>query len=236
MYVLMSTVMVGVVPYAEYRGIAHPVSFLAERMNMRWLAVCTSFAALCGLTSVILGLLMGQPRIFYAMAKDGLLPPVAARVHPRFKTPYVTTIISGVLCALMGGLLPIDLLADMTSIGTLFAFVLCSLGVVVLRYTQPDAPRLFRVPTVRLPHCRTELHVVPFSSIACCMALAASTTSETLYRFFAWLVLGIVVYFSYGVWHSKLRSGDVAGAEDKVHCDDPAVTPVIGARRPGICE
>ncbi|CAE8610797.1 unnamed protein product [Polarella glacialis] len=148
---------------------------------------------------------MGQPRIFYSMAMDGLLPPCAARIHPRFKTPYITTIISGIICATASGVLPIDILADMTSIGTLFAFILCSVGVIVLRYTQPDTPRLFCVPSLPLPGTHHRLHFVPLLSIASCLALFASTTTETLYRFVIWMCLGLILYFCYGVSHSKLR-------------------------------
>lgn len=204
LYVLMSLVMVAVVPYTEYTGVANPISHLADKLNMRWLSILVSLAALCGLSTVILVTLMAQPRIFYSMAKDGLLPPQAALVHPRFKTPYVTTIISGVICSLASGFLPIDILADMTSIGTLFAFVLVSIGVIVLRYTQPDAPRVFRVPSIPLPYTRHQLHIFPLLSIVSCFALIACTTVETLYRFAVWMFIGFLLYFCYGAWHSKL--------------------------------
>jgi APA family basic amino acid/polyamine antiporter len=152
----------------------------------------------------MLVMLLGQPRIFFSMAMDGLFPKVATKIHPRFGTPYITTIITGVLCAVAGGLLPIDILAELTSIGTLFAFVLVSLGVMILRIKRPEIPRVFRVPGGP--------YVVPLCGAASSGLLMYTATTHTILRLFAWLALGLVFYYVYGRRHSKLRAQLAAGA------------------------
>ncbi len=131
------------------------------------------------------------------MAYDGLFPPFAAKIHPRFGTPYVTTILSGVVCAIAGGVLPIDILGELTSIGTLFAFVLVSLGVMILRVRRPDIPRSFRVPGGS--------YLVPLCGAASSGLLMYTATTHTLIRLFGWMALGLVIYALYGRKHSKLR-------------------------------
>ena len=163
-----------------------------------WLEAVVEIGALAGLSSVMLVLLMGQPRIFFSMAQDGLFPQFATRVHPRFQTPYITTIFTGGCCALVGGLLPIEILGELTSIGTLFAFVLVSAGIMILRVRRPDLPRAFRVPGGAF--------LVPTLSIVTSGALMLSATSATLVRLFVWMGLGLGVYAVYGRTHSKLRS------------------------------
>eukprot|EP00123_Amoebidium_parasiticum_P018863 comp24306_c2_seq2/m.45660 comp24306_c2_seq2/g.45660 ORF comp24306_c2_seq2/g.45660 comp24306_c2_seq2/m.45660 type:complete len:545 (-) comp24306_c2_seq2:282-1916(-) len=220
LYILMSTVLVGVISYTEFAKSASPMALVADAIGGKGLVIYVTLAAMCGLTSVLLVMQMGQPRIFYSMAKDGLLPQVCAKIHPRFGTPHVTTIISGVFIALASAVLPIDVLADMSSIGTLFAFVLVSLGVIVLRFTQPDAQRLFRVfgnIPINRNGVRYEFPIVPVLSMAMCIWLMSSTGVETLYRFLVWLAVGLIVYFSYGLWHSKMRFGITEITKELAH-------------------
>jgi APA family basic amino acid/polyamine antiporter len=141
-------------------------------------------------------MLMGQPRIFFSMANDGLLPAVFAKVHPRFKTPYVTTIITGVLSAILGGLMPLSILGEMVSIGTLFAFVIVCISIIVLRKTRPDAPRPFRTPWVPL---------VPILGAGICFLQMYALPADTWWRLAIWMAIGIAIYFGYSRHHSKLN-------------------------------
>ena len=159
--------------------------------------MAVELAVLAGLSSVILVLLMGQPRIFLSMAKDGLLPPVFAKVHPKFRTPYITTIMTGLLCSVMAGFLPLNLLGELVSIGTLLAFTVVCIGVVVLRKTRPDMPRPFRTPLVPL---------IPILGALICVAQTVLLPSDTWLRLIIWMALGVVVYFLYGRKHSHLNA------------------------------
>jgi APA family basic amino acid/polyamine antiporter len=140
-------------------------------------------------------MLMGQPRIFYAMARDGLLPAVFGKVHPRFRTPYITTILTGLVAATIAGFFPIGLLGELVSIGTLLAFVIVSAGVIVLRYTNPNAPRPFRTPLVPL---------VPILGILTCGYLMVGLPGDTWLRLIIWMGIGLVIYFAYSRSHSRL--------------------------------
>lgn len=142
---LDSVVTVGVAPYQEL-NVPSPLVYTVSLTNMHWLVLVTELGALAATTSVILVLLIAQPRVFYAMSNDGLIPRFFAKVHPKYKTPYVSTLISGTLCALCGGLLPIGVLSDMSSVGTIFAFFVVNIGVIILRYTRKTVPRRFKVP------------------------------------------------------------------------------------------
>jgi APA family basic amino acid/polyamine antiporter len=157
-----------------------------------------ALGAVLAMGSVLLVFQLGQPRIFFSMSRDGLLPPFLARVHPRYKTPYVGTIITGVFVAFFAAFANIAEVVDLTNIGTLFAFVLVSAGVIILRRTDPSRPRPFRVPWVPL---------TPLISIVACVYLMIQLPGLTWIRFAVWLVIGLVLYFAYGYRHSLLRQG-----------------------------
>jgi basic amino acid/polyamine antiporter, APA family len=198
LYIAVSLILTGVVHYTKL-SVPHPIALGIAATGLRSLEVAVEIGAIAGLSSVMLVLLLGQPRIFFSMARDGLLPPVAAKVHPRFGTPHVTTIVTGSLCAVAGGLLPIDILGELTSIGTLFAFVLVSLGVLILRLRRPDIPRSFKVPGGP--------YVVPIGGALTSGLLMYTATTHTILRLFGWMALGLLIYFTYSVKHSVLRTG-----------------------------
>jgi len=147
----------------------------------------------------VLVMLMGQPRIFYSMARDGLLPPVFGKVHPRFKTPYVTTILTGIVAGVVAGLFPIGLLGELVSIGTLLAFVIVCAGIIVLRYKSPNLARPFRTPLVP---------VVPILGILICGYMMTSLPRATWERLIVWMILGLIIYFFYSRSHSKLARAE----------------------------
>jgi APA family basic amino acid/polyamine antiporter len=200
LYVLMSIVLTGIKKYTVYLGDASAVA--TAFASKPWARALVSAGALAGTTSVLLVFQLGQPRIFMAMARDGLLPQYFARIHPRFRTPYITTIWTGIVVAAVAAVVDIGSLADLTNIGTLFAFILVCLGVNVLRKTAPDRPRPFRAPFVP---------VFPILGVILCFVLMLSLPLETWIRFFVWLAIGLVIYFLYSVRHSKLRGGEDAG-------------------------
>jgi len=197
LYILASLVLTGVTSYTKL-SVPHPMGFAAHEMGLRWLEAAVEIGAIAGLSSVMVVMLMGQPRIFYSMALDGLFPPVATRIHPRFGTPYITTVITGFGVALAGGLLPIGVLGHLVSIGTLFAFVLVSLGVMILRLRRPDIPRAFAVPG--------GAYIVPLCGAASALYIIASAGFDTQMRLVGWLLIGLVIYVFYGRKHSKLRA------------------------------
>jgi basic amino acid/polyamine antiporter, APA family len=198
LYIAVSLILTGVVHYTKL-NVPHPIALGIAATGLRVFEIVVEIGAIAGLSSVMLVLLLGQPRIFFSMARDGLLPPVAAKVHPRFGTPHVTTIATGSVCAVAGGLLPIDILGELTSIGTLFAFVLVSLGVMILRLKRPDIPRSFKVPGGPF--------IVPICGALTSGLLMYTATTATILRLLGWMVLGLLIYFLYGVRHSVLRTG-----------------------------
>ena len=208
LYVLVSGVMVGLVPYKAMLNQPAPlviaVQAAAERAAgtpwagpMAVVKVLVTVGALAGLSSVMLVMMMAQPRIFMAMAKDGLLPQWAARVHPRYNTPHVSTMVTGMVVALAAGLTPIATLGELVNIGTLMAFVIVSLAIVVLRRTRPDLPRPFRMPMVPF---------LPLLSAAVSLLLMAGLPRATWERLILWMALGVVFYFLYGYRRSRLRN------------------------------
>jgi APA family basic amino acid/polyamine antiporter len=204
LYILVALVLTGIVAYPKLDSPA-PMAVALNAIGQGRAAALVSVGAVSGLTSVLLVMLLGQSRVFFAMARDNLLLPSAAVVHPRFRTPYRTTILAGAGVALSAGLLPIGTLAELCNIGTLFAFVIVSASVLVLRRTRPDRPRPFRCPGV--PY-------VPAAGILFCLYLMASLPWQTWVRFVVWLVVGLFIYFSYGIKHSNLaRQEEAASAQ-----------------------
>ena len=204
LYVLMAAVITGMRKYTTYFGDSAAVA--TAFAGRPWAQALISAGALAGLTSVILVFQLGQPRIFMAMARDGLLPQYFARVHLRFRTPYITTIWTGVAVGGVAMLTDIGSLADLTNIGTLFAFILVCLGVIILRRKDANRHRPFRVPMVPL---------LPLLGVFFCLLLMLSLPLETWGRFVGWLAIGLCIYFLYGLHHSKLRRGlDVGPTED----------------------
>jgi APA family basic amino acid/polyamine antiporter len=202
LYILMALVMTGITPFQQL-NVAEPVYEAIKRApGLNWLRPIVSLGAIAGLSSVVLVMLMGQPRIFYAMARDGLLPPVFGKVHPKYQTPWLATLITGGLAAVIAGLFPIGLLGELVSIGTLFAFVIVCAGILVLRYRRPELPRPFRTPFVP---------VVPVLGILCCGGLMAGLGFDTWIRLFVWMGLGLAIYFLYGRHHSRVGALEAAG-------------------------
>jgi len=196
LYILMAAVMTGIAHYTEL-NVPHPVFVAIQKAGpgLAWLGFLVNVGAIAGLASVVLVMLMGQPRIFFSMSRDGLLPPVFSRVHPRFRTPWVATIITGSFAAVIAGLFPIGLLGELVSIGTLLAFVIVCGGIIVLRRVQPDLPRPFRTPFVP---------VVPILGIAICGYMMYGLPVDTWLRLLIWMAIGLAIYFVYGMRHSTL--------------------------------
>jgi basic amino acid/polyamine antiporter, APA family len=200
LYILVSQIMTGIVPYNELDTEA-PMASVFQDIGQSWAAGLVSVGAICGLTSVIMILMLGQSRVAFAMSRDNLLPRYFGRSHPRFRTPYRITIITGLVVAVMAAFVPLQSLAELVNIGTLFAFVLVSIGVIVLRRTQPNLRRAFRTPFVP---------VVPILAVLACLYLMVSLPVATWVRFVVWMVIGLVVYFLYGVRHSRLARDETA--------------------------
>ena len=194
LFVAVAAIMTGVVPYYQL-GVADPVALVLNVLNKPWTSALVSVGALTGITSVLLVLLLGQPRILYAMSRDGLLPEALSRVHPRYRTPYITTIVTGVIVATASALLPINVVAELCAIGTLFAFAIVSGGVIVLRRIRPEVARPFKVPL---------FPVIPILGVLLCGYLMASLPGMTWVRFLIWLGVGFVLYGTYGFNHSRL--------------------------------
>ena len=196
LYILVSLVLTGIVPYTELNvpdSVFHAINSTGA---LDWLGYFINLAAVAGLASVVLVMLMGQPRIFYTMAKDGLLPKAFSKVHPKFRTPYVATLLTGMVAMVIAGFFPIGLLGELVSIGTLFAFAIVSGGVLFLRYKEPKRHRPFKTPLVPL---------VPILAILICLYLMFSLPLDTWLRLIIWMAIGIVIYFAYGYRHSKIR-------------------------------
>ena len=198
LYISVAAILTGLVPVGQI-DIHAPVAEALTRVGFKWGAAIVAIGAVAGITSVLVVMMLGQIRVFFAMSRDQLLSPGLSTVHTRFGTPHRATILTGVLVAILSAFFQIGDAADMTNIGTFFAFVLVSFGVMLLRYTKPDQPRPFRLPFMPL---------VPICSIAACLYLMAGLPWATWIRFGVWTVVGIVVYLGYGMKHSKLSRRD----------------------------
>jgi APA family basic amino acid/polyamine antiporter len=219
LYIAVVAVLTGMVPY-EQISVDAGVSDAFKHNNLGAAESIVATAGVAGITSVLLVMMLSAPRVFLAMARDGLIPKAFfADVHPRFQTPWKSTMLIGVFVAILAGLLPIDALLHLTNIGTLFAFVIVCAAVLVMRRIDPDAPRPFRCPLVP---------VVPILGIACCLLLMLSLPAENWFRLFGWLAIGLCIYFGYGQRHSIL--GKELRGEIVTHGITPAGMPFDGAK------
>ncbi|MET0329019.1 MAG: amino acid permease [Luteimonas sp.] len=197
-YIIVCAVLTGMVPYTML-GTEKPVATALEAYpNLAWLKTAVEIGAIAGLSSVVLVMLMAQPRIFYTMSRDGLLPKIFGRVHPKHQTPYVGTIVVGIAACLLAGLMPLSVLGELVSMGTLIAFATVCLGVLVLRRTRPELHRPFRVPFAAI--------ICPLGFLSC-MFLFFQSFKEHWHLFVAWTIVGMLIYFGYGRRHSKLNTG-----------------------------
>jgi basic amino acid/polyamine antiporter, APA family len=194
LYIVVAAVVTGMTPYKTI-DINAPLASAFVNQGLNFVSAIVSLGAVAGLTSVLLVLLLGQSRIFFAISRDGLLPPVFARIHPRFRTPYIPTIITCMAVGLTAAILPIQDIAELTNIGTLFAFVLVCIGIWILRHADPGRERPFKTPLVPL---------VPILGVLFCGYLMMSLPLVTWIRFVTWLAVGLVIYFTYGRWHSRV--------------------------------
>ncbi len=198
LYVLVSLVITGMVPYTQLASDA-PLAHAFDVVGQPWVAKLISLGAICGITTVVLVLLLGQVRILFAMSRDGLLPTRLAHVHPRYGTPYRVTIGTGVVIALLAAFIPLEKLSELVSIGTLFAFFVVAIGVIILRRTRPDLPRPFRVPWVPW---------LPILAALASLYLMLNLPLDTWIRFVVWMLAGFVIFFAYSFRHSRERHGN----------------------------
>ena len=200
LYMAVAAIMTGIVPYKDL-GVADPIALVLNTLKMPWASALISVGAIAGITSVLLVLIMGQPRILFAMSRDGLLPPLLSKVHARYKTPYVTTWMTGGVVAVAAAITPINVSSELCSIGTLFAYIIVAAGVIVLRYARPDIHRPFRAPLSP---------VLPAIGILLCGYLMKSLPPVTWLRFLIWLAVGLIIYFAYSARNSALHKAQKA--------------------------
>ncbi len=198
LYILVAIVLTGIVSYT-FLNVADPIAVGVNEMGsgLFWLRPIIKIAAIAGLSSVILVMMLGQPRIFYAMSKDGLLPAKFSKIHPRFKTPYYSTVITGVVALILAGILPIDILGELVSIGTLLAFAIVCVGILVLRYKRPELKRPFKTPLIPL---------IPILGAGICLLQMYSLPFDTWMRLIIWMAIGIIIYFTYSIKNSRLAN------------------------------
>jgi APA family basic amino acid/polyamine antiporter len=196
LYVVVSAIMTGIVPYQKFLGVDHPVSLALQYAGENWIAGFVDLGAILGMTTVILVMAFGQTRIIFAMSRDGLLPKRLSTVHPRFHTPFFATWLVGIVFGLIAAVIPLNILAELINIGTLAAFTMVSVAVVVLRKRRPDLPRAFRCPGV--PY-------VPALAVILCVGLMSFLSWVTWVAFTIWLVIGLVIYFGYARRRSLLH-------------------------------
>ncbi len=200
LYILVSGLLTGMVPYSAL-NVPDPVAVGIDAAGIRWGSVLVKLGAIAGLGSVMLVMLLGQSRVFFSMSRDGLLPHWAGAVHRRFRTPWISSITVGIFVAIFAALIPIGILGELVSIGTLLAFVIVCAGVWILRVRRPELKRPFRTPLVP---------IVPLLGIGVSFLLMASLPRDTWLRLIVWLIIGMVVYFTYGRKHSRVQMGDAA--------------------------
>jgi APA family basic amino acid/polyamine antiporter len=196
LYIAVSAVLTGVVPYQQLNN-AEPVAFALREIGYNMGSALVGTGAIAGLTTVLLAVMYGQTRVFFAMSRDGLIPSSICKVHPKYGTPHIITTISGIAVAIIAGCTPVNVMAELVNIGTLFAFLATAVGVLVLRRTAPDAPRPFRCPYV---------NIIAPAAILSCSYLIYSLPFETWARYTIWLALGLIIYFAYGYRHSHLAT------------------------------
>jgi APA family basic amino acid/polyamine antiporter len=199
LYVAVAAVVTGIVPSPRFADVSHPVSYALQVAGQNWVAGFIDLGAVLGMLTVILVMSYGQTRIIFAMSRDGLLPKALSRVHPRFSTPFLTTWLVGLFFGLIGALVPLNVLAELINIGTLAAFSMVSIAVLILRRTHPHLPRAFRCPGVP---------VVPLLAVAACVFLMVNLQWITWVAFLVWLAIGLAVYFGYSRRHSLLGRGE----------------------------
>ncbi|WP_409342094.1 amino acid permease [Paenibacillus sp. MBLB4367] len=194
LYIIVSLILTGIVPYGQL-GVSNPVAFALQFIEQDWVAGFISLGAIAGITTVLLVLLYGQTRLFYAISRDGFLPKALSSVHPKTKTPVFNTWLTGGMVAFLAGVLPLNVLAQLTNMGTLFAFAVVSVGIIVLRKSEPDLQRSFKVPLVPW---------IPLLSVLFCGFLIMQLPLSTWIAFGVWLVIGLAIYFGYGYRNSAL--------------------------------
>jgi basic amino acid/polyamine antiporter, APA family len=199
LYVLTGLVLTGMIPYMRLVDVADPLSAALSYVHQGWAAGILAFGAVVAMTAVLLCFQLGQPRILMAMSRDGLLSPCFAKIHPKYRTPHVATILTGLFVAFFSAVANIDVIIELTNIGTLFAFVLVCIGVLILRAREPERPRKFRVPFVP---------ITPLLGISMCVFLMAGLPRATWIRFILWLVIGLAIYFNYSAHGSRLVNGE----------------------------
>ncbi len=195
LYILVSGLLTGIVPYADL-NVSDPVALGIDATGVAWAKILVKLGAIFGLATVMLVMLLGQSRVFYSMSRDGLLPEWAGAVHPRFRTPWISTLLVGGFVAIFASVIPIEILGELVSIGTLLAFVIVCFGVWILRVRRPDLHRPFTTPMVPL---------VPILGIIVSIGLMASLPLDTWIRLIVWLIIGLFIYFGYGRHHSRVQ-------------------------------
>ncbi len=221
LYILTCAVLVGVVPYTEL-NVPAPIAVAVDKMGLPWFALLVKVGAFAGLTSVMLVLLYGQTRIFYTMARDGLLPKVFAVVHPKFKTPVANTILVGIIAAGFAGFTGLDFLGNTTNVGTLVAFMFICITVIYLRFARPDLNRPFKMPTWAI------VLIAGIGAVMCFMLFMSLMSHEPTRNFFIpYIAVGVLVYFVYGMWNSKLAKGEIVlGHEANPDLESKGLTDV----------